>query len=85
MWGGGSGRDESGWRFSRCNGVQWSRLPYLTKSHHLLHAPPTLIHTSPHFRLRQPNEWESPLHWQDVLMWRNQIHNIVINAFGSAE
>jgi hypothetical protein len=42
---------------------------------------------NPHttLRLRQPNEWESPLHWQDVLMWRNQIHNIVINAFGSVE
>ena len=32
-------------------------------------------------RLRSPNEWESMLHWQDVLVWRNQIYNIVINAF----
>eukprot|EP00955_Chlamydomonas_euryale_P013895 150183-Chlamydomonas_euryale.AAC.1 len=37
------------------------------------------------WRLRQPNEWESPLHWQDLLLWRNQIHNVVINAFSNAE
>lgn len=23
------------------------------------------------------------MHWQDVLVWRNQIYNIVINSFGS--
>ena len=39
--------------------------------------PPPL----PHLRLRTPNDWESLLHWQDVLVWRNQIYNIVINAF----
>lgn len=33
------------------------------------------------WRLRAPNDWESLLHWQDVLVWRNQIYNIVINAF----
>jgi transformation/transcription domain-associated protein len=37
------------------------------------------------WRLRQPNDWEAPLHWQDLLLWRNQIHNIVINAFSNAE
>jgi hypothetical protein len=37
-------------------------------------------------RLRTPNEWEPLAHWQDVLMWRNTIYNIVINAFrGYAE
>ena len=28
-----------------------------------------------------PNTWDSLIHWQDVLVWRNQIYNIVINAF----
>ncbi|GIL45633.1 hypothetical protein Vafri_2841, partial [Volvox africanus] len=35
------------------------------------------------WRLRTPNDWESLVHWQDVLVWRNQIYNIVINGFGS--
>ncbi len=35
------------------------------------------------WRLRTPNDWESLVHWQDVLVWRNQIYNIVINSFGS--
>ncbi|GFR40173.1 hypothetical protein Agub_g730, partial [Astrephomene gubernaculifera] len=35
------------------------------------------------WRLRTPNEWESLVHWQDVLVWRNQIYNIVINSFGA--
>lgn len=38
---------------------------------------------NPTLRLRTPNEWESLVHWQDVLVWRNQIYNIVINSFGS--
>lgn len=33
------------------------------------------------WRLRTPNEWERVSHWSDVLMWRNHIYNIVINAF----
>ena len=33
------------------------------------------------WRLRTPNEWERAGHWADVLMWRNHIYNIVINAF----
>ncbi|GAX77356.1 hypothetical protein CEUSTIGMA_g4802.t1 [Chlamydomonas eustigma] len=37
------------------------------------------------WRIRRPNVWESLLHWQDVLLWRNQIHNIVINAFSNPE
>jgi len=32
------------------------------------------------WRLRLPNEWESLIHWGDVLIWRNHIYNIVINA-----
>ena len=31
--------------------------------------------------LRTPNDWDSLLHWQDVLTWRNHIYNIVIGAF----
>lgn len=38
------------------------------------------------WRLRTPNEWERFSTWSDVLIWRNQIYNIVINAFkGYAE
>ena len=33
------------------------------------------------WRLRTPNEWERLSVWSDVLVWRNQIYNIVINAF----
>lgn len=33
------------------------------------------------WRLRTPNEWDSMLHWQDLLVWRNNIYNIVIQAF----
>lgn len=33
------------------------------------------------WRLRTPNEWDSMVHWQDVLVWRNQIYNVVISAF----
>lgn len=33
------------------------------------------------WRLRTPNEWESLRHWQDLLMWRNQIYSIVILNF----
>jgi transformation/transcription domain-associated protein len=49
----------------------------------------SICFTSAHYllscRIRQPNVWESLLHWQDVLLWRNQIHNIVINAFSNPE
>ena len=33
------------------------------------------------WRLRTPNEWERFSAWANVLIWRNQIYNIVINAF----
>lgn len=33
------------------------------------------------WRLRTPNEWERLSVWSDVLVWRNHIYNIVINAF----
>jgi transformation/transcription domain-associated protein len=35
------------------------------------------------FRLRTPNEWDSLVHWQDVLLWRNYIYNVVIQAFNA--
>jgi transformation/transcription domain-associated protein len=34
-------------------------------------------------RLRTPNEWDSLVHWQDVLLWRNYIYNVVIQAFNA--
>jgi transformation/transcription domain-associated protein len=33
------------------------------------------------WRLRTPNEFERLSHWADVLVWRNHIYNIIINAF----
>eukprot|EP00798_Chlamydomonas_sp_ICE-L_P011531 gene11531-34243_t len=33
------------------------------------------------WRLRSPNEWESLLHWQDIIIWRNHVYDFVINAF----
>ena len=33
------------------------------------------------WRLRTPNEWDSFGIWSDVLIWRNQIYNVVIEAF----
>lgn len=33
------------------------------------------------WRLRTPNEFERLSHWGDIVMWRNHIYNIVINAF----
>ncbi|KAK9855808.1 hypothetical protein WJX84_006870 [Apatococcus fuscideae] len=33
------------------------------------------------WRLRTPNEWERLSVWSDVLVWRNHVYNIVINAF----
>ncbi len=33
------------------------------------------------WRLRTPNEWEPVSAWADVLIWRNAIYNVVINAF----
>lgn len=35
------------------------------------------------WRLRTPNEWERFSTWSNVLIWRNQIYNIVITAFKS--
>jgi transformation/transcription domain-associated protein len=32
------------------------------------------------WRLRLPNEWDSLLHWQDVLVWRNTVYNVVISV-----
>ena len=32
------------------------------------------------WRLRQPNEYEPLSYWQDLLLWRNQIHNMVVTA-----
>ena len=32
------------------------------------------------WRLRLPNEWESLMHWGDVLIWRNHVYNVMINA-----
>ncbi|WIA37453.1 hypothetical protein OEZ86_014371 [Tetradesmus obliquus] len=37
------------------------------------------------WRLRTPNEWDSLVHWQDVLLWRNHIYNVVIGAFNSMQ
>lgn len=45
------------------------------------HSFQDLTETLEAWRLRTPNEWESLSHWQDVLMWRNQIYNNVITAF----
>lgn len=36
-------------------------------------------------RLRTPNEWDSLTHWQDVLLWRNHIYNVVIGAFNNMQ
>lgn len=33
------------------------------------------------WRLRTPNEWDNFGIWSDVLIWRNQIYNVVIEAF----
>jgi transformation/transcription domain-associated protein len=35
------------------------------------------------WRLRQPNEYEQLSGWQDLLMWRNQVHNLVVTAFNN--
>ena len=47
--------------------------------------PALLAPLPPHpvCRLRTPNEWDSLVHWQDVLLWRNHIYNVVINAFNN--
>ena len=37
------------------------------------------------WRLRTPNEWERVSTWSDVMLWRNVIYNIVINAFQSVK
>eukprot|EP00882_Tetradesmus_deserticola_P022364 GHRQ01024266.1.p1 GENE.GHRQ01024266.1~~GHRQ01024266.1.p1 ORF type:complete len:604 (+),score=307.17 GHRQ01024266.1:373-2184(+) len=37
------------------------------------------------WRLRTPNEWDGLVHWQDVLLWRNHIYNVVIGAFNSMQ
>ncbi|KAL2624095.1 hypothetical protein R1flu_008340 [Riccia fluitans] len=33
------------------------------------------------WRLRTPNEWDDLTVWNDLLLWRNQMYNTVINAF----
>lgn len=33
------------------------------------------------WRLRIPNEWESLVHWHDVMVWRNNIYNAIITNF----
>ncbi|CAL9045632.1 unnamed protein product [Musa banksii] len=33
------------------------------------------------WRLRTPNEWDSMSVWYDLLQWRNEIYNVVIDAF----
>ncbi len=48
---------------------------------HLLTLFPAALCLLLPVRLRTPNDWDSMLHWQDVLMWRNNIYNIVIQAF----
>lgn len=37
------------------------------------------------WRLRTPNEWERVSTWSDIMLWRNVIYNIVINAFQSVK
>lgn len=37
------------------------------------------------WRLRQPNEYESLSSWQDLFMWRNQVHNLVVRILGNPE
>ncbi|KIY95658.1 transformation/transcription domain-associated protein [Monoraphidium neglectum] len=37
------------------------------------------------WRLRLPNEWDPLLHWQDVLVWRNTVYNVVISAFNKIQ
>ncbi len=32
------------------------------------------------WRARTPNEWESLVHWQDVLVWRSFIYNHIIKV-----
>ncbi|CAN8229179.1 unnamed protein product [Cochlearia groenlandica] len=33
------------------------------------------------WRLRTPNEWDNMTVWYDMLQWRNEIYNVVIDAF----
>ncbi|KAK4773935.1 hypothetical protein SAY87_028954 [Trapa incisa] len=33
------------------------------------------------WRLRTPNEWDNMSVWYDLLQWRNEIYNVVIDAF----
>jgi transformation/transcription domain-associated protein len=33
------------------------------------------------WRLRTPNEWDNMSVWYDLLQWRNEIYNSVIDAF----
>ncbi|KAL0020642.1 hypothetical protein WJX79_010395 [Trebouxia sp. C0005] len=37
------------------------------------------------WRLRTPNEWERVSTWSGIMLWRNVIYNIVINAFQSVK
>ena len=34
------------------------------------------------WRLRTPNTWERLSEWSNIMVWRNHIYNIIINAFG---
>ncbi|XP_019098481.1 PREDICTED: transformation/transcription domain-associated protein-like, partial [Camelina sativa] len=33
------------------------------------------------WRLRTPNEWDNMTVWYDMLQWRNEMYNVVIDAF----
>ena len=33
------------------------------------------------WRLRTPNEWDNMSVWYDLLQWRNEMYNVVIDAF----
>lgn len=73
--------------------AQFQRLVELQDSTRVLldlgqqhHSPPDqpfaeLKETMETWRLRTPNGWERLGVWADVLLWRNAIYNIVINAF----
>jgi len=75
--------------------AQFQRLVELQDSTRVLldlgqqhHSPPDqpfaeLKETLETWRLRAPNGWERLGAWADVLLWRNAVYNIVINAFKS--
>jgi len=57
--------------------VDLSVLQQQHRSEHLYSDLKDIMET---WRLRLPNEWEALSHWGDVLIWRNHIYNIIINA-----